>query len=351
MPKRSRAASPAAQVYASRIARLAPFTSRRFPPYSKATTSDKRSALAAYKTIFGWTPRTDRAGRPIGEEYRPLIGKHTTVVRFVSGKQERQRAERAARAYQAELEADYRERLQNWEADRARGVGRAKPERPSVRFDFKTVLTKEQQRIKADIGQETPAQVRAAFLRQEPVPGEPEQWMSGDVIQLPDQWITVNGYHLIHFRPVDARRYVMDPQSEEARVMALLRRDFDAIAAYWLKKHRVKLSPNRINFAPQTGMHRYYDVLPWEEKVHNLLAYWRNAYGTDVAKRAGRGSVASWLTGINMIVYLDARRGANQLDAQTKAQMKRRIKARKVGRQIQAFRSKKAKPLPRRRRR
>lgn len=320
-------------LYASRVAKVAAFTNRKFPAYTKATGADKRAARAVHDTIFG------REDVKRGIDIKPILGRHTSVVHLVRTAAEAKRARAQAGAYDKPVMEAWKKALANWqtyakrEKEAGRGVPPA-PEAPTVAHHIRRVKSLAELRaIKRDIGQSTPDDVRAVFIKQEKMPTQDNTYSDGDVVRLDGKWITLKGWQVVIYRPIKAEAYARDPVREEARVMGQLRRDFGAVAKHFKKTRDWTFTEANTMFSPQVGRHQYYDALNSEERVHSMLAYWREKYGFTDAKPGKRAPVAAWLEGINLILFLGTA-GKKQHALAWAAQDKRRqVKKRARARQ------------------
>lgn len=337
MPKRpSPARQRALDAYASRVKHLEAFTSTRFPSPTKATKADKARAAKLEKVIFGG-----------GDKFKPIIGKHTTVIHYVSSKRSETSARKKAQAFNDELEEKWAESvkraeeyLEKTQTDNARKMlERLKNDAPTVQHVFEKASKAELRKIKKDVGQTTPDDINSVFIRQEKVPGEGNTYSGGSIVDVGDENIIVNGWQVIRFRPIDRMKWIADPVAEEKRVMDRLEGDFLAIAKHFKKKNGWTLSRNRASFSPQVGNHRYLEAMPDQNRVHNLLAYWRQQYGTTKRESASdRSPTASWLKGMNLVLFVGTD-GQKQFSAEWGAQQKRRAERKRIDPQIRAAKS------------
>jgi len=318
LPARQRAAAD----YAARVARVRPFVSARFPSFARATRASKTRLRKIECSVFG-----------CGDSSKPILGKHTTVVHLVPNKRAEVLARKKAKAYNAKLE-------QEWKAAKLRSpTSREALDEPSVSHVFKKATRADIARMKKDIGQSTPDEVNSIFIKQDKVPGEDNVYSGGSVVKLKDKYITVNGWQVIQFRPINKSAWLIDPVEEEKRVMDLLELDFVAIAAHFKKLRGWELTRNRATFSPQCQNFRYLEPMPDQTRVHNLLAYWRNQYGHDAARGgSSRSPVTRWLTGINLILFIGTD-GNKQFMSEFEAQTKRRSIKKRIASQVKAARS------------
>lgn len=329
-------------LYADRVAKVAAFTRRKFPSYTNASAADKRAARVAADTIYG---RED-AKRKI--DIKPIMSRHTSVVHLVRTAAEEKAARAKADAYNRPLMDAWKDMMAKWKAHASRAKANKQevppaPEAPTVAHHIRRVHSlAEMRQIKSDIGQRTPDDIRAVFIKQERLPTQDNTFSDGDVVRLHDgKWITLKGWQVVIFRAINEARYVVDPEGEEARVMAQLRKDFTAVAAHFKKTRGWTFRADATMFSPQVGRHQYYDALATEDRVHAQLAYWRSRYGHSESKAgSGKAPVTEWLEGINLILFL-GEAGKRQHALAWGTQQKRRMQKRKVKKRHALFAAKK----------
>lgn len=330
-------------LYQSRVAKAAPFTNRKFPAYGRATASDKRAARVIVDNIYGSEATRAKA------DFKPILGQHTSIVHLVKSAAEAKRVRALAAAQAQVAEQAFKIKRDNWKewAAREKLAGRqvttAPPLAPTVAHHIRRVKSVEEIRqIKKDIGQETPGSIRAVFIKQEKLPSQDGVFSDGDVVRLHDgKWVTLKGWQVVIFRPIQAAAYARDPETEEARVMAQLRKDFVMVAKHFKKTRDWDFAEANTMFSIQVGRHQYYDALHDEARTHAMLQYWRGKYGfteaTATSSRQHRAPVTEWLTGINLILFL-GQAGKKQHRMAWEAQSKQRLKKTRARRRQQGAR-------------
>ncbi len=193
------------------------------------------------------------------------------------------------------------------------------------------------QRIKKEIGQDTPKSINTIIIRQHQVPGEKNLFYDSDLIKVQNRWI-INDNHQLHLhRPINAARWAVDPKREEARVLAQLHADADSIADQYLPLTGTRINTDNVSFSISVGKtHESLgteNTLLVDEDVSEQLERWSARYGQSVSIKTDQAPVAEFLTGINMILFID-REGVKEYRTAFANQGKRRREKAKMRRRM-----------------
>jgi hypothetical protein len=321
----TKAQKRAQAAYAAKRERLKLYSRRKFPTPAKATKADRSAATRLARAIFG------TATKP------PLVTDHTSIVHLVTSTKQEETLQKLADAEMKPRLAEWKKKTKSWKewAKRQRAFGievnTKPPQKPTRTHTFQRASKAEAKTIKRDIGQKTPGDIDALFLRQDPVDGT---FTGASVVKLPGLgWVTLNGWQYVIFRPINPRNYVADQDAEVKRVIAQLHEDFDLVAAQVKQQRGLKLDRNNISFAPQVGNHKHYGSYSQPGHVVSLMQEWAGRYGversTGPGSSQGQAPVMDWLRGFNMLIFVGAAGKAQWVQAWT-AQARRKIHRKKM---------------------